>query len=42
LETAPPSGSSTQKCGMKHDVSWHKSAARYAGIYKSLAGGGSA
>jgi starch synthase len=29
-----------QKRGMKHDVSWEKSAARYADIYKSLAAGG--
>jgi starch synthase len=33
---------SLQKRGMRHDVSWHKSAARYAEIYKSLAGGDSA
>src|SRR5205814_607904 len=32
---------SLQKRGMKHDVSWNKGAARFAGIYKSLADGGS-
>ena len=42
LYADPPALESLQKRGMKHDVSWHKSAARYAGIYKSLAGGGSA
>jgi starch synthase len=37
-----PAWESLQKRGMKHDVSWNKSAARYAGIYKSLARGESA
>ena len=39
LYADPPAWESLEKRGMKHDVSWHKSAARYAGIYKSLAGG---
>jgi starch synthase len=42
LHADPAAWESLQKRGMKHDVSWEKSAARYADIYKSLAGGGSA
>jgi starch synthase len=36
-----PAWESLQRRGMRHDVSWDKSAARYAAIYKSLAAGGS-
>lgn len=32
----PPTWASIQKQGMKADVSWARSAARYAGLYKSL------
>jgi starch synthase len=42
LYAQPDVWEAMQKRGMKHDVSWDKSAGRYAAIYKSLAGGGSA
>ena len=42
LYAQPDTWESLQKRGMRHDVSWDKSAGRYAAIYKSLAGGGSA
>ena len=42
LHADPAAWESLQKRGMKHDVSWEKSAARYADIYKSLAVGGRA
>jgi starch synthase len=42
LYAQPAVWESIQKRGMRHDVSWEKSAGRYAAIYRSLAGGGSA
>jgi starch synthase len=42
LYAQPAVWESLQKRGMKHDVSWDKSAGRYAAIYRSLAGGGTA